>query len=139
MTEPRTLLLDNEAVQALGDVSHPKHHRVLAHIEVTIGRRRRGERQRVIVPTAVRVEAGWSRTDPSAATLNRLGAADSPLDTTMANAAAEIVRHTGVSVPDAHLGAAAQYLPAGDVVVLTSDPDDIRRAADPRRITAIRV
>ncbi|MGI9032972.1 MAG: hypothetical protein ACR2HY_04695 [Acidimicrobiales bacterium] len=111
---------------------------MLAHLEATVGRRLRGQLQRVLVPTAVRVEAGWSRTDPGAATLNRLRAEDAPLDTLSANVAAGIVDRIGVSVADAHLGAVAQNV-RGDVAVLTSDPDDVRRAAQPRRVNAIRI
>lgn len=140
MTEPalRSLLLDNEAVQALREASHPKHRRVLAHIEANLSRRRRGYPERVLVPTAVRVEAGWDRTDAVAALVNRLRAEDVPLGTATANAAAAIVSRLGVSLAEAHLGAVAQRA-AGDVVVLTSDPADIRRAADPKRVNAVRL
>lgn len=138
VTESRTVLLDNEAVQALRAVAHPKYRRVMAHVEATVGRRRREEPGRVLVPTAVRVEAGWSRTDPTASLLNRLCPADDALDTATANVAARIVGRIGIGVADAHLGAAAQHLP-GQVIVLTSDPDDLRRAAEPKRITPIRI
>lgn len=132
-----TLLLDNEAVQALREVAHPKHRRVMAHVEAALGRRRR-DPGRAVVPTAVRVEAGWSRTDPAAALLNRLCPADAALDTATANVAAVIVGRTGVSVADSHLGATARQEP-GQVIVLTSDPGDLRRAAEPKRITAVRI
>lgn len=138
MTIVRTILLDNEAVNALRRPESPKHRHVLAHLEATVGRRRRGFHQRVLVPTAVRAEAGWDRTDPRAATLNRLGGHDHPLDTMAADAAAAIIRRTGLSVADAHLGAAASQL-TGDIVVLTSDPEDIRRAADPVPVTVVRI
>lgn len=138
MNTARALLLDNEAVQVLRDPLHAKHRRVLAHIEATFGRQRRGHEEVVLVPTAVRVEAAWNRTDGRATILNRLRAVDQPLDAALANVAATIVGREGVSVADAHIGAVAQRMTAA-VVVLTSDPADIRRAAAPTSIVAIRV
>jgi hypothetical protein len=75
-TPPATLVLDNEAVQALADVRHRKHRRALAFVEVANQRsaRRRGALA-VRVPVAVRVEAGWDRSTPSAALLNRISRA----------------------------------------------------------------
>jgi hypothetical protein len=72
---PATVVFDNEAVAALADVHHPKHVAVLAMVEVTNQRRSRNQRLQVVVPTAVRVEAGWDRTDPAAANLNRISRA----------------------------------------------------------------
>lgn len=92
-----------------------------------------------IAPTAVRVEAGWDRSAFSAAGINRFRIADHALDTPAANIAADIGRRTGVTVADAHIGAVAGAVAAHDVVVLTSDPDDIVRVASPRAITAIRI
>lgn len=138
MSAPGSLLLDNEAVQALRTPAHAEHRRVLSHIEANFGRRSGDEQRRVLVPTAVRVEAGWNRTDPGSATLNRLGAIDATLDARGADVAAEIIQRTGVSVADAHLGATALGV-AGDVVVLTSDPGDMRLVAGPKHITAIRI
>jgi hypothetical protein len=68
----RALVLDNEAVQALRDERHPKHRQVLAHLAGIVGRRRRGREVAAVVPTSVRVEAGWDRTQPAAAAINRL-------------------------------------------------------------------
>lgn len=138
MTAPRTLLLDNEAIQALRDPTHPKHRRALSHVEANLTRRSRGERQRIIVPTSVRVEAGWSRTSRGPVTLPRLGVIDVVLDTATANVAAEILERTGVSVADAHLGAVARGID-GEIVILTSDPNDMRLVSQPKPVTAIRI
>ncbi len=135
----KTIVLDNEAVQALEDARHARHRAVLAHVVGVAQRRRKGASLRVVVPTSVRVEAGWNRTSPGSSLLNRLRVVDLPLDASSANLAASIVSITGVSVADAHLGAAMRAIDDGDVVVLTSDPGDMVRVAAPRRITAVRV
>lgn len=132
-------MLDNEAVQALESAGHAKHRAVLAHVVGAVQRRRKGSAVHVVVPTSVRVEAGWDRASPGSALLNRLRVVDLPLDPSTANVAAAIVSITGVSVADAHLGAAMRAIDDGDVVVLTSDPGDMVRVAAPRRITAVRV
>jgi hypothetical protein len=73
---PRTIGLDNEAVQALLDPAHRRHRAVLAHLEVR-NQRQRGRRMnlRVLVPVTVRIEAGWDRTATTAADVNRISAA----------------------------------------------------------------
>ena len=136
----RAVVFDNEAVQALRDDRHPKHRQVLAHLAGIVGRRRRGREVAAVVPTSVRVEAGWDRTQPAAAALNRLRVLDHVLDTTTANVAAAIADGlAGVSVADAHVGAAIRSLPHDEVVALTSDPDDITRVAGDRPVRTIRV
>lgn len=123
----RTLLLDNEPVQALLEPRHPKHRRVLAHLEVSASRnRRRAGSMSVMVPTTVRVEAGWDRQAPAAATANRMPIADAILDAASANRAAHLRNALGISPADAHLGSVLQDV-EGDVTVLTSDPADLRR------------
>ena len=134
----RTVILDNEAVQALSDVTHAKHRNVLAHLVGIAGRRRRGDDVAAVVPTTVRAEAGWDRTDARSATINRLRIADRPLDGVTANLVASIIGRTGVSVADAHVGAVARGA-VGDVVVLTSDPGDMVRVSSPTTITAVRI
>lgn len=114
----RTIILDNEAIQALSQSAHAKHRAVVAHLAGVVVRRRKGAAVTAVVPTAVRVEAGWDRSDPRAATINWLRVADRTLDTEAANKAAGIVRRSEVSVADAHIGAVVQTL-ADDVVVLT--------------------
>lgn len=135
----RTVVLDNEAVQALSRPDHPKHRAVIAHLAGVVARRRRGAVVRAVVPTAVRVEAGWDRSDPGAAPVNRFRVADAVLDTTTADIGAAIVERTGAGVADAHVGAAVRALASGKVVVLTSDPDDMVRVSAPRAITAVRI
>lgn len=132
------VVLDNEAVQALRDPAHPKHRRVLAHAQVVAGRKRRASRATAIsmaVPTTVRVEAGWDRTSPAWAFPNKLRIADQPLDTVTASTAAAIRSRTGVTVADAHLGAASQSAAADQITVITSDPADMRLVAGDKTIT----
>lgn len=136
----RAVVLDNEAVQALRDDRHPKHRQVLAHLAGIVERRRRGRQVSAIVPTSVRVEAGWDRTQPAAAAINRLRVVDHVLDAATGNVAAAIVDElAGVSVADAHLGAAIRSLPHDEVVVLTSDPGDITRVAGDRPVRTVRI
>lgn len=135
----RTVLLDNEAIVALADANHHKHRLVVAHLAGVTARRRKGTSARVMVANAVRVEAGWDRSEPGAAAINRYPVADAPLDAGTANVAAGIVNRTGVSVADAHIGAVVRSLAGDAVVVLTSDPDDMVRVTTPRPITAVRI
>lgn len=135
----RSVVLDNEAVQALGDPAHAKHRAVLAHLGVVASRRRRGRVVEVVVPTAVRVEAGWDRTTSSAAAINRFPVRDHPLDPVTADVAAAIQRTTSAGVADAHLGATVRALASGRVVVLTSDPNDIAAVCAPVPLTVVRV
>ena len=129
------VVLDCEAVQALRDPGHPKHHRVVSQAQVVASRKRRAVAIRVAVPTAVRVEAGWDRTSPAWVFPNQLRIADSSLDTTSANAAAGIRDRTGVSVADSHMGTVIQSAPDGKITVVTSDPGDMRPVAGDTNIT----
>jgi predicted nucleic acid-binding protein len=131
------ILLDNEAVQAVRDSAHRKHHYVVGLILDAAKLRARSRPIRVAVPAAVRVEAGWDRTSPAWSSVNRFRIADVPLDTRHADAAAGIAKRTGVSVADAHLGAAIQAAETDDVLVLTSDPGDMRRVAEDRRVDVV--
>jgi predicted nucleic acid-binding protein len=133
----RLVLLDNEAVQALGNPTHRKHQRVLDKVQVEVRRAARTLSVEVAVPAAVRVEAGWDRTSSAWAFLNRFQIADVPLDTAHANAAAGIAERTGVSVADAHLGAVIKDTDADHVVVLTSDPGDMRAVAEGKPIQVV--
>lgn len=134
----RAVVLDNEAVQALRDDGHRKHRQVVAHLAGVVQRRRRGLEVSAVVPTAVRVEAGWDRTQPAAAAINRFRVVDHVLDGASADVAATIRRSlVGVSVADAHLDAAVQSLPHDEVVVLTSDPADVARVSGDRPVRTI--
>jgi len=135
----RLVVLDNEAVQALAGPEHPKHKRVLGHIEAVERRKRRAAAITLVVPAAVRVEAGWDRTSPRWAFLNRLRIADVPLDAAQANAAAAIHGQVQVSVADAHIGATVRSALNSDVTVLTSDPADIRRVAGDHPVTVVAI
>lgn len=135
----RIVVLDNEAVQALQDPAHPKHRRVVSLSQVVASRKRRAATIEVVVPTAVRVEAGWDRTSPAWVFPNRLRIADIPLDAAHADTAAAVRHRTAVSVADAHLGSVIQSTSAGQITVVTSDPGDMRLVAGDRDITAIAI
>lgn len=135
----RVVVLDNEAVQALRDPGHSKHRRVVSHVQVVASRKRRAVPIGIVVPTAVRVEAGWDRTSPTWAFPNRLRIADSSLDTPSANTAAAIRARTGVSVADAHVGAIICSASDAQITVITSDPGDIRRIAGEAHVTIVTI
>jgi hypothetical protein len=127
---PAAVVLDNEAVQGLLDPHHPKHRRVVALLtEVNRRNVRRAGRVTVIVPTTVRVEAGWDRTDPAGANANRLARPrDHILDTVAADRAAQLRAAADVSVVDACVAQAAEAAPRPAVIV-TSDAQDMTRLA----------
>lgn len=124
-----TVVLDNEAVAALANPRHPKHRTLLTYVEGIAQRRARHPSQRILVPVAVRIEAGWDRTSRKAAVINRVsGARDVALTGEAANSAQRLRAATGVSVVDATVGEAAEAAPK-PVVILTSDVDDMRALA----------
>jgi len=135
----RSIVLDNEAVQALTDPRSPKHRAVIAHLAGAAARRRRGRVIETVVPTAVRVEAAWDRTAPSAAAINRFPVRDHTLDSPAADVAAQIQRATSTGVADAHIGATVRTLSSAEVVVLTSDPADIAAVCSPAQVTIVNV
>ena len=138
MRPARTVVLDNEAVQALRSAEHPHHQRALAHVEVVAQRKRKAVPVDLVVPTTVRVEAGWDRTAPTAASVNRLRIRDAALDGPPANVAAAIRERDEVSVADAHLGAVvAAVASRGAVTVITSDPSDAAKVAQPHAVTVV--
>ncbi len=129
MMKDLTIVLDNEAVQALMDRSHRKHRNVVAYVESASARNvRRAGWMRLIVPTTVRVEAAWDRRQASAARINQLGIADSPLDKDAADRAAKLCDTLRVSAADAHLAAVLENT-RGPHAVVTSDRKDIGRIA----------
>ena len=136
----RLVLLDNEAVQALGvGPTHRKHSRVIYELKTVNRRVARAQQVAAAVPAAVRVEAGWDRTDPAWALVNRLRITDIPLDPRHADAAAALRRRTGVSVADAHLGAAIAHAEQDGITVVTSDPGDTRKVAQDRRVNIVAI
>jgi hypothetical protein len=120
------IILDNEAVQGLLDPHHPKHRRIVALLtEANRRNLRRAGRVMVIVPTAVRVEAGWDRTDPVGANANRLARPrDHVLDRAAADRATQLRAAADVSVVDACVGQAAEAAP-NPAVIVTSDTQDM--------------
>jgi predicted nucleic acid-binding protein len=136
----RLVVLDNEAVQALMDTSHPQHQRALEAAGLVAGRRRKAWPIELVVPTAVRVEAGWDRRRPESALINRQRVRDAVLDRESADTAADLVAAHGVSVADAHIGAviAARHEDSA-ITVVTSDPDDMRLVAGSVAITLVRL
>lgn len=133
------VLFDNEAVQALSGPAHAKHRRVLAHLDVLAGRKMRGRPVRLAVPTAVRVEAGWDRTDRRSVLLNRLGLTDLSLDSPAADRAAGVRSAFGVSVADAHLGSAMTAAAEDRITVLSSDPADVQRMSGTKDVVVVTV
>jgi hypothetical protein len=133
------VVLDCEAVQALRDPGHPKHRQVVSQAQVVASRKRRAVAIQMVVPTAVRVEAGWDRTSPAWVFPNRLRIADSLLDTVSANTAAGIRDRIGVSVADSHMGTVIQSASDGQITVVTSDPGDMRRVAGDKNITVVAI
>jgi predicted nucleic acid-binding protein len=135
----RVVLLDNEAVRALADPAHHQHRRAVSYTLNVVKRKVRAIPINIAVPTSVRVEAGWDRSAPAWAFVNRLRIADIPLDARDANTAAAIRNRTGVSVADAHLGAAIQNAESDHVTVITSDPHDMRKVAEGRRVDVVTI
>ena len=130
MSQARTVLLDNEAVQALLQPMHRKHRRALAFVEATAARNlRRAGTVRLVVPTTVRVEAGWDRRAAGADAINRLRVDDAPLGSRAADLAVPVRVDLGVSVTDAALAAAVATAPEPHAVI-TSDAQDLRAIAD---------
>lgn len=135
----RTVVLDNEAIQALTDSTHAKHRSVVAHLAGAVSRRRRGTVVDAVVPTTVRVEAGWDRSTPGAAAINRFRVRDHVLDAPVANLAASIQGRCGLGSADAHIGALVRSVSEGEVVVLTSDPTDIVLVCAPTAPRIVRI
>ena len=136
-----TVVLDNQAVYALSAGPHdPRHKRVTAALEALRAspKLRRGT-VRIVVPTGVRVEVGWSRQRQHWHLLNSLRLVDVPLDGVAADIAADQVREHGVSVADAHVGATVQLAPEGHVIVVTSDPKDITNVSGDRKVIIQRI
>lgn len=119
----RHLVLDTEAADALlaSTPISPKRATVILAIAAANGQ--------LVVPTAVRGEAGWDRTDPVSADANRLIRADDVLD----HMGADRVAQLRSVVPDASVVDAAVAVAAeragrngGVVEILTSDVADLR-------------
>lgn len=124
-----TVILDNEAVQALSDPADRKHQWVISSVLLAVERNRQHTASvRLIVPTAVRVESAWDRRTRSAAAINRLRFEDAVLDSRAADRAAAVRSALEVSVADAHLAAVLGDT-TGPHAVVTSDRKDLARIA----------
>lgn len=120
----RHLVLDNEAVSALLTTTpqHAKRAQVLEAIMAANGG--------TVVPTAVRCEALWDRTQQRSAAANLHVKDDDPLDRVAADRNVQLRSAVpAASLVDASVIVSAERL-RGDVVeVLTSDPDDLAALA----------
>lgn len=137
-----TVVLDNEAVQALADPAHHKHRSMIARLRAVAVLHDRRTRAEVVTPTAVRVEAGAARSDPSASALGRFQVTDLALDSRRAERCIELSQAAGGSVVDATVAQAAEeHAEAGRLVtVLTADLTDLDRLiAQTASSSAIRV
>jgi hypothetical protein len=121
----RHLVLDNEAVSALLATTpqHANRAQVLEAIMAANGR--------TVVPTAVRCEALWDRTEQTAAAANLHVKDDDPLDPAAANRNVQLRQAVpAASLVDASVVVSAERLPGADVVeILTSDPGDLAALA----------
>ena len=121
----RHLVLDDEAVSALlaATPQHAERAQVLEAVMAANGR--------VVVPTAVRCEARWDRTQPASAAANLHVRDDDPLDTAAANRNAQLRKAVPVaSLVDAAVVVSAERMPGDDVVeILTSDAGDLAALA----------
>jgi len=134
----RLLVLDNEAVQALAQVTHGKHRTVVAHVAGVVARRRRGSTATAVVPTAVCAAAGWDRSEPRAVAIDRFRIADHALDTPTANIAAGIGTRSGSPYRRPHRRRGGFHRRRRDRGA-HERPGGIRRASAPEAVTVIRV
>jgi len=148
----RRVVLDAQGVTVLADPHHARHSEVRALLQAARDKRRKSvtkDGYPTLVPTSVRVEAGWDRSAPAWSAMNSLRAEDVALDSNIANRAAALRtavdsggdaspasrRKRMLSTADAHLGA---ILHDGDIVA-TSDPGDIEAMASHRNISVTTV
>ena len=82
----------------------------------------------LVVPVAVRIEAGWDRAAARAALINRLHIDDIELRGERVDRAVRLARQAGVSVVDATVGEVALSI-EGRVAIVTSDAGDMGRLA----------
>jgi hypothetical protein len=133
-------VFDTEGIAALSNPMSNKHARALSYIEADRGsRRRRPAGTRFVVPATIRVEAGWDRSTPTAAVINRLGIEDHYLDHATTNFAARLRHRHQVSPADAHIGAVIASHAGQEVAVITSDPGDVAVVAAGDAVRIIRL
>lgn len=122
----RHLVLDNEAAQALLS-RHLQDRRRAAVVKAVTA-----ANGQVVVPTPVRVEAGWRRRDPAAAGANRLAVDDVTFDGSGADRGIELRRLVpSASVVNSAVAVTAERIgeAAGTVEILTSDVTDMTALA----------
>lgn len=120
----RHLVLDNQAASALLRGPQAERRQVIEALAAADG----GS----VVPSAVRVEAGWDRRSGPAASANRLVPDDATLDRHGADRAVELrASVAAASVVDTCVAVAAERAAArgGPVEILTSDPGDMAALA----------
>jgi predicted nucleic acid-binding protein len=133
------IVLDNEAIQALSNQSHPKHRRLLALIERYRQHLEQGSRASLIVPTTVRVEAMINRQEPKASFVNRIVNQDHLLNSKYADRAVELRNDFSfLSVADAHIAAIATLSDA-EVVIITSDVKDFRNSLSTENVNIVHI
>lgn len=127
-TPPATVVLDNEALQALADPRHRKHQVMLEKIAAVKYESGRGASVRVVTPTAVRVEAHVSRRSAGTATLGRFRVQDISLDSTRADRCVALAVAAAATAVDATVAEAAESeARTRRVSVYTSDVGDLTR------------
>ena len=141
----RRLVLDAQGVTALADPHHARHAELRALLQAARDKRRKRAAKDgypTLVPTSVRIEAGWDRSAQAWSAMNALRVEDVVLDGGIANRAATLRsavdsgrRKRMLSTADAHLGAILQD---GDIVA-TSDPGDVEAMASHRNISVATV
>lgn len=120
----RHVVLDSQAASALLRGPRAERRQVIEALAAADG----GS----VVPAAVRVEAGWDRHAPAAASANRLVPHDAALDRSAADRAVQLRSSVAAaSVVDACVAVAAELAAArgGPVEILTSDPSDMAALA----------
>lgn len=123
-----SLVLDNEALQALADLRHPKHRVMLEKIAAVKYESARGASVRVVTPTAVRVEALVSRQSTGTASLGRFHVQDIALDATRADRCIALAGAASATAVDATVAETAESeARTRRVSVCTSDVEDLAR------------
>ena len=148
----RRLVLDAQGVTVLADPHHARHPEVRALLQAARDKRRKRATKDgypTLVPTSVRIEAGWDRSAQTWSAMNALSVEDVVLNGVIANRAAALRsavdsgartspadrRKRMLSTADAHLGAILQ---GGDIVA-ASDPGDVEAMASHRNISVTTV
>lgn len=125
------MVLDNEALQALADLRHPKHRVMLEKIAAVKYESARGASVRVVTPTAVRVEALVSRQTAGTAALGRFNVQDIALDSTRADRCVALAAAATATAVDATVAEVAESeARTRQVSVYTSDVGDLHRLAE---------